>query len=333
MSMRLRLDLAYDGGSFHGWAKQPSLRTVQGEMEQALHTILRITGDDQTRRLSLTVAGRTDAGVHATGQVCHVDVQPEMLDRAVGHLGVGGVEALQQRLMHLLPDDLVVRRVSVAPDGFDARFSALDRTYVYRLWDDPMFIDPRMRSFVLPMTESLDLDAMNEAASMTLGLHDFGSFATPNPHGTTIRKVVQAVWRRSPACTGDVDSQGASSGGTSDILQRASSGVTHTLTQAESLCEPLGHGPSALLERGMVCFTVTADAFAHNMVRSLVHACVEVGRHRKSVAWFGYKIAHPEREGDTGPIAARGLTLEHVAYPPENELAARALAIRAKRTL
>ncbi len=138
---------------------------------------------------------------------------------------------------------------------------------------------------------------------MTVGLHDFGSFATPNPGGTTIREVKRAHWDRipdAPLVSGDSDSAG----------YRVS-----------------------VLESGLVCFTIVADAFAHNMVRSLVNACVQVGRGRKSLDWFAHKMAEPVREGSTGPIDARGLTLEHVSYPPDDELAARAEAIRAKRTL
>ena len=303
--MRLRIDLAYDGSDFHGWARQPALRTVQGELEHALHMILRVAEADSAEPLTLTVAGRTDAGVHAVGQVCHLDVRPATLDRALGHLGLSGVDALQYRLMHCLPEDLVVRRISVAPAGFDARFSALERTYVYRIWDNSMDRDPRMRSFVLPLSGPLDLDAMNQAAVVMKGLHDFGSFATPNPNGTTIRKVLQARWFRAATPEGGEDSPSARG-------ERAqATAQTH----------------------GLVCFTITADAFAHNMVRSLVRACIEIGLRRKSVAWFQDKLEHPAREGDTGPISSRGLTLERVAYPADDALAARAASIRAKRTL
>ena len=275
--VRLRLDLAYDGGAFYGWAKQPTLRTVQGELEQALHTILRVPADDPDEPLRLTVAGRTDTGVHALHQVCHLDVGEATLERCVGHMGVPAPEALFRRLSRMVPDDIAIHAVSVAPEGFDARFSALERTYVYRICDDARPVDPRMRGFVLPLDDRLDLDAMNAAAAMTIGLHDFGSFATPNPGGTTIREVKR--------------------------------------------------------ESGLVCFTIVADAFARNMVRSLVNACVKVGQGRKDLNWFAEKMATPLREGSTGPIAPQGLTLEHVAYPAADQLAARAEAIRAKRTL
>ena len=305
--VRLRLDLAYDGGAFYGWAKQPTLRTVQGELEQALHTILRVSADDPDEPLRLTVAGRTDTGVHALHQVCHLDVGEATLDRCVGHMGVPAPEALFRRLSRMVPDDIAIHAVSVAPEGFDARFSALERTYVYRICDDARPVDPRMRGFVLALDDRLDLDAMNAAAAMTIGLHDFGSFATPNPGGTTIREVKQAHWSRIPV---------------SPLVPGASGGAGtaggYTVPAAES---------------GLVCFTIVADAFARNMVRSLVNACVKVGQGRKDLDWFAEKMATPLREGSTGPIAPQGLTLEHVAYPPDDQLAARAEAIRAKRTL
>lgn len=305
--VRLRLDLAYDGGAFYGWAKQPTLRTVQGELEQALHTILRVPADDPDEPLRLTVAGRTDTGVHALHQVCHLDVGEATLERCVGHMGVPAPEALFRRLSRMVPDDIAIHAVSVAPEGFDARFSALERTYVYRICDDARPVDPRMRGFVLALDDRLDLDAMNAAAAMTIGLHDFGSFATPNPGGTTIREVKRAHWSRIPV---------------SPLVPGASGGAGtaggYTVPAAES---------------GLVCFTIVADAFARNMVRSLVNACVKVGQGRKDLNWFAEKMATPLREGSTGPIAPQGLTLEHVAYPAADQLAARAEAIRAKRTL
>ena len=305
--VRLRLDLAYDGGAFYGWAKQPTLRTVQGELEQALHTILRVPADDPDEPLRLTVAGRTDTGVHALHQVCHLDVGEATLDRCVGHMGVPAPEALFRRLSRMVPDDIAIHAVSVAPKGFDARFSALERTYVYRICDDARPVDPRMRGFVLPLDDRLDLDAMNAAAAMTIGLHDFGSFATPNPGGTTIREVKRAHWSRTPVSP---RVPGASGG--------AGTAGGYTVPAAES---------------GLVCFTIVADAFARNMVRSLVNACVKVGQGRKDLNWFAEKMATPLREGSPGPIAPQGLTLEHVAYPAADQLAARAEAIRAKRTL
>lgn len=301
---RLRLDLAYDGGGFYGWARQPDLRTVQGTIEDALHKVLRVPVDDADESLRLTVAGRTDTGVHASHQVAHLDVSDEVLARCVGHMEVPSTVALARRLKAVLPSDIVIHRVSVAPKGFDARFSALERTYVYRVADQFSEVDPRLRGCVLRVDETLDLDVMNQAAAMTIGLHDFGSFATPNPGGTTIREVKIAYWRRVPAAPL----------------------IPNAIAMDETYRTPT-------LESGLVTFTIVADAFARNMVRSLVGSCIKVGSGRKSLAWFAGKMAEPVREGSSGPIAPQGLTLEHIAYPADDQLAARAEAIRAVRTL
>lgn len=299
--MRLRLDLAYDGSGFYGWAKQPDLRTVQGVLEEALHKVLRVNKSDASEPLRLSVAGRTDTGVHASYQVCHLDVSEDVLQNCVGHTNLTPVKALDYRLCGVLPKDISIHSVSIAPSGFDARFSALDRTYVYRISDaaNRANLDPRMRGFVLQLDYDLNVDAMNQAASLIVGLHDFGSFARPNPGGTTIRCVKKAVWNR--VCVGS--------------------------------CLSKSTGKIPCIENGLLEFTIVADAFAHNMVRSLVGACVQVGCAKRSVDWFKNKIENPIREGSTGPIAANGLTLEYVEYPKDEELGARANAIRAKRTI
>lgn len=301
---RLRIDLAYDGGGFYGWAKQPNLRTVQGTIEDALHKVLRVPADDAAEPLRLTVAGRTDTGVHASHQVAHLDVSDEVLNRCVGHMTIPVTEALTRRLKAVLPSDIVIHGIAVAPVGFDARFSALERTYVYRVADRSSEVDPRLRGCVLTVDEALDLELMNRAASLTIGLHDFGSFATPNPGGTTIREVKTAYWRRMPITP---------------------------LVPDEMASHEAYRTPS--LESGLVVFTIVADAFARNMVRSLVGSCIKVGSGRKSLEWFAGKMAKPVREGSSGPIAPQGLTLEHIAYPADDQLAARAEAIRAVRTL
>lgn len=306
--MRLRLDLAYDGGDFYGWARQPNLRTVQGTLEDALYKVLRVHDGDSCFPLRLTVAGRTDTGVHASYQVCHLDVSESVLQNCVGHTNLTPVKALEYRLRGVLPKDISIHSVSIAPSGFDARFSALDRTYVYRISDaaNRENLDPRMRGFVLQIDYDLDVNSMNQAAQMIVGLHDFGSFARPNPGGTTIRCVKKAVWNR--VCLDGCASV------CSDIASRSTGNIPP-------------------IEHGLIEFTIVADAFAHNMVRSLVQACVQVGCGKRSVDWFKYKIENPIREGSTGPIAANGLTLEYVEYPPKDQLEVRANAIRARRTL
>ena len=277
---------------------------MQGEIERILHTVLRVPVDDAGEPLRLTVAGRTDTGVHASHQVCHLDISETILARCVGHMNVPPVVALTRRLQRMLPNDITIHGINEAPQGFDARFSALERTYVYRIADRSSEIDPRMRGFVLHVDDDLDLETMNQAAAMTIGLHDFGSFAAPNPGGTTIREVKTAYWRRIP--------------------QRPL--VDGEMTMGERYRTPS-------MESGLACFTIVADAFARNMVRSLVNGCVQVGIGKRSLDWFADKMATPLREGSTGPIAPQGLTLEHIEYPDDDQLAIRAETIRVKRTL
>jgi tRNA pseudouridine38-40 synthase len=179
--VRLRLDLSYDGTAFRGWAVQPGLRTVQGEVEAAIATVLRLP-----EPAPLTCAGRTDAGVHARGQVVHVD-----LDDAVqpGHL--------ERRLRRLLPADIRLRALTVAPDGFDARFAALERRYTYRLVDGPSGPDPLARASVVGWPRRLDVDAMNAASEHLLGEHDFASFCKRREGATTIRTLLELRTARS----------------------------------------------------------------------------------------------------------------------------------------
>lgn len=195
---RLRLDLAYDGTGFTGWAKQPGLRTVQGELESALATIFRKVGPAP----GVTVAGRTDVGVHATGQVAHVDLDDAQLadlDRPRrGGPAPRGLEALVRRLNGIAgaSGDVQVHRVTSAPAGFDARFSATWRRYEYRIVDADALRDPRRRDFELWHPTALDEAAMAEAARSLLGLHDFASFCRPRAGATTIRTLQEFTWTR-----------------------------------------------------------------------------------------------------------------------------------------
>jgi len=177
--VRIRLDLAYDGTAFHGWAVQPGLRTVQGELQAALATILRVEA------VPVVCAGRTDAGVHARGQVVHFDVE-EAPD----------LERLVRRLNGVLTADVRVRRAAVAPAGFDARFGALRRRYAYRIADDPAAVDPLMRAHVLAWPRPLDVGAMNAASLLLVGRHDFASFCKQREGATTIRTLEQLSWAR-----------------------------------------------------------------------------------------------------------------------------------------
>ncbi len=189
--VRLRLDLAYDGSRFHGWARQPGLRTVQGELEAALTVLLR--APEQVR---LACAGRTDAGVHARGQVAHADVPAGLW----AGLGSRGSDVPVRRLAGVLPDDVRVRRVLPAPAGFDARWSALSRTYAYRVSDLPGGADPLLRSHVLhhtgPRNGRLDVDAMNAAATALLGEHDFAAYCRRREGASTVRTLLELRWER-----------------------------------------------------------------------------------------------------------------------------------------
>jgi tRNA pseudouridine38-40 synthase len=181
--VRLRLDIGYDGSGFSGWARQPGQRTVQGVIEEALGRLLRLDPPPE-----LTVAGRTDAGVHARGQVAHVTVPAAAYARLDG--------AMPRRLGGMLPADVRVRRVAEAPDGFDARFSALARRYVYRVCDDPVDADPLRRHEVLWHPRPLDVDRMNTAAAPLLGEHDFAAYCRRREGATTIRRLLTYAWAR-----------------------------------------------------------------------------------------------------------------------------------------
>lgn len=188
--MRLRLDIAYDGTQFHGWARQSAtpdgghVRTVQETVENALATVLRVPA-------KLTVAGRTDAGVHATGQVAHLDVPAESLDqRSID----GDPGRLVRRLAKLLPDDVAVRAVREVPDAFDARFAALSRTYRYRVTTTAAGPLPTRARDTAAWGKPVDLAAVQEAANALVGLHDFAAFCKAKPHATTIRDLHSFTW-------------------------------------------------------------------------------------------------------------------------------------------
>jgi len=189
--VRIRLDLAYDGAGFHGWAAQPGLRTVQGELETALATVLR--HDD----VAVTCAGRTDTGVHARGQVTHLDLPDGLLAEAAGRARDTPSRTLRRRVNGVLDPDVRVRRVTIAPPGFDARFSATWRRYVYRVADDPATVDPLVRGHVLAWGRRLDVVAMDAAAQHLLGEHDFAAFCKRREGATTIRTLLDLRWERS----------------------------------------------------------------------------------------------------------------------------------------
>jgi tRNA pseudouridine38-40 synthase len=186
--IRLRLELAYDGAQFCGWARQPGLRSVQAELESALRAVLRVGAGIPVR---VAVAGRTDAGVHAVGQVCHSDV-PLAAWAAVPDPSL----TLRRRLNGVLPPDLRVRHVDVAPEGFDARWSASWRRYSYLVADDPAGQDPRTRGHVLWHPRALDVEAMDAACAPFVGEHDFAAFCRAREGASSVRTLHDIGWRR-----------------------------------------------------------------------------------------------------------------------------------------
>ena len=291
---RIRLDLAYDGTFFSGWAAQPGLRTVEGVLAAALATILR-------EPVRLTVAGRTDAGVHAAAQVVHLDVSPEAWIALPGRSERRPEAALLTRLAGVLAreaqgslpltprgaSDVVVTGARIVPAAFDARFGALSRRYTYRIADADAPRDPLRRATVLWLPDRLDVQAMAASPEPLLGEHDFLSYCKPRQGATTIRTLRTLTWRRAAG------------------------------------------GPDA----GLVVLSVVADAFCHSMVRSLVGAGLAVGQGRKPVSWPGELLAARTRDGAAPVAPPHGLTLEEVVYPDDDDLAARAERARATRRL
>jgi tRNA pseudouridine38-40 synthase len=280
--VRLRIDLGYDGSGFSGWAAQPGRRTVEEVLAGVLGRVLRLPGPP-----SLTVAGRTDAGVHARGQVVHTDVpasawaalsgQSTAGQGAAGQSTVGQPPARRDpvaRLAAALPPDIRVHAVSPAPDGFDARFSALWRRYSYRVCDDPARADPLRRHETLWFFRRLDLAAMNEAAQAFLGEHDFAAFCRRRPGATTTRTLRVLTWRRD--------------------------------------------------DDGTAIATVTADAFCHNMVRALAGCLLAVGDGSRPADWPAAVLAGQVRDPAVRVMPAFALVLEQVCYPSAGGLAARA---------
>jgi tRNA pseudouridine38-40 synthase len=176
--LRLRIDLAYDGTNFSGWAVQPDRRTVQVQVEQAIEKIARVP-------IESIVAGRTDAGVHATGQVIHVDI-PESV----------GLEDLAYKLNRILDEDIRINKIEIAPPAFHARFSALRRYYQYRILDENKVIQPLARLNTAGWYRPLDVNLMNEASQLLLGTHDFAAFCKFREGATTIRTLEKYEWVR-----------------------------------------------------------------------------------------------------------------------------------------
>jgi len=190
---RLRLDLAYDGTNYAGWAKQPDQKTLQGSIEDALAKLIRTP-------VNTVVAGRTDAGVHATGQVLHVDI-PEGVEasRYRPEEDIWDFDHFKFRLNQMLDEDIRVLRVDAAPVNFDARFSASARHYRYKLLDGNQDLPPLQRFDTATWFRPLDVDLMNQASVPMLGKHDFFTFCRYREGGTTLRTLLEFRWSRDAA--------------------------------------------------------------------------------------------------------------------------------------
>lgn len=270
---RFRIDFGYDGTDYSGWAKQPGLRTVQGELLRALGQIFGDSGNDFRMR----VAGRTDAGVHATGQVCHIDLADEELHR------LGRSPLTASRLNGLLPTDLRIQDIAPALPGFDARFSASFRRYHYLIGDDLTPQNPLQTRYRLQVEGALDIDAMQAVAPTLVGLKDFGAYCKPREEATTIRELRLLTVERQPD--------------------------------------------------GVIRVTIEADAFCHNMVRSIVGALIRVGQHRLDASGLAEITANAERTSKFKVVEPHGLVLVEVGYPSPDKLAAQAEQARNIRSL
>lgn len=240
-----RLDLAYLGTPFHGYARQPAVRTVQGDLEAALA--------HHTGPLETSVAGRTDKGVHASGQVASFSS-----DAPLDPLRV------QRSLNRQLAPEIAVLALTEAPPGFHARFSAIGRTYRYLVLDREA-PDPFLAATAWHYGRSLDEVAMAEAADAFVGEHDFASFCRRAGERSTVRHVRRAGWSRR--------------------------------------------------DEGLLAFDVEASSFCHQMVRSLVALCVEVGRGRVAADRVSAILAARDRHAAKGAAPPHGLTLTGVQYP------------------
>jgi tRNA pseudouridine38-40 synthase len=180
---RLRINIAYDGTAFFGWATQPDKRTIQDLVEEAVARISR--GDVES-----VVAGRTDAGVHAIGQVIHIDLPDAVFADGLTY------RDLRYKLNRILDEDVRIMDISDAPAGFHARFSALRRIYTYKILDNNEVIAPLSRYDVAPWYRPLDVDLMNQASALVLGHHDFAAFCKFKEGGTTIRTLEKYQWHR-----------------------------------------------------------------------------------------------------------------------------------------
>jgi tRNA pseudouridine38-40 synthase len=246
--VRVRLTVAYDGSGFRGFAANEGVRTVGGELARAIERVLR-------QPVELTCAGRTDAGVHARGQVVSFDAADDGLD----------LEQLQRSLNGLLGPEIAVRSIGVAPPDFDARRAAVSRRYRYTLLTTP-WPDPFWAGRAWHVDHRLDLDLLRLGTDPLIGEHDFASFCRrPDPSVSLVRRVTEACWEEGEA---------------GEILH----------------------------------FWIEANAFCHQMVRSIVGTLVEVGTGRKRAGDVRRIIAAHDRHAAGQLAPPYGLTLWSVRY-------------------
>ena len=279
--VRWRMTVAYDGSGFHGFAAQRHQPTVAGALTEALGRVVRSP-------VSLTCAGRTDAGVHALGQVVHFDVpveRSEGLDPA----------ALVSSCNSQLGPAIVVRQAEVAPDGFDARRSATARRYRYLVVNAPV-ADPLLAGLAWHVADPLDLRSMAAASDALLGEHDFRAFCRrvpgTSPDDPIPRRVTAAEWTELSTAEG-----------------------TGTL-RASRQAAPAAGSTAALVPTvgSLLAFGIEANAFCHQMVRSLVGTLVDVGRGRKRPSDVLWILRSADRQQAAQPAPPWGLTLMEVGY-------------------
>lgn len=240
-----RLDLSYDGTDFSGYARQNGQRTVQGELGGALGKVLGVVP-------ATAVAGRTDAGVHARGQVVSFEADDVDVDR------------LTRSLNSMLGGEIVVTRCSIAPDDFDARFSATSRTYRYKASTAP-FVDPTRRRYIWRLPGEVDPGMFDKVARHYVGVRDFTSFCRSVRGKSNVRRLEEAKWE--------------------------------------------------MLDDGVLVFRVTANAFCHQMVRSLVGLCFDVARGYVALEDVEEIIISADRSRFGTVAPPHGLILWEVGYP------------------
>lgn len=292
-----RIDLAYDGTGFRGWARNTGVRTVQEEIERALATVLRTD-------VTLSVAGRTDAGVHARHQVASFVTE-----------AVVDVASVTRSLRTMLAPEVSIHDLRPADDGFDARFSAVRRVYRYFI-DEASHHDPLCARWVWHLGERLDIDAMDRAAAALVGSHDFASLCRAAEGGTTERTVERAQWVRASSHQPLALSQDGAPAAPLEGGSTPQGGGGRPVPRDEPRhpLRPSGPPTPPGEETGLLVFSVSAKAFCHQMVRSMVALCVDVGRGRVRAEAVSEILERRDRNAARGVAPPHGLVLWEVEY-------------------